>query len=317
MLTLFQYRSLTLTCALVCTVCNSFFAVRLLALWRSLGWESESEWEGSIDVWRVDSVKIVWGLLFSYFAAAAVACFIGFYGVVKNLPSFVRFYRDYSFADFVFITVSTLFVSYATFSTHYVRTTVCEEFSRHPELMRDMVQMGLNLENCELWFDRAVFVCLGLMFMVIVIRLHVLLALLKYYHNLTRDRFAASKLHTGLRLSTDGAQRIYLLPTPTSPSSSSMPFNYNTQATLKRNEDEVIVFAPVPVGGMSEQDAREMNATEAWIPARPESGSSTPRSHKHSHSHSHSHSHRHHVFRAGSIRLEDGRGLGDEKDSAA
>lgn len=63
-------------------------AVRVLALWRSLGWESETEWEASGDVWRVDSVKIVWGLLSTYFAAASLACFVGFLGLAKVRGSY-------------------------------------------------------------------------------------------------------------------------------------------------------------------------------------------------------------------------------------
>ena len=85
----------------------------------------------------------------------------------------MRFYRDYSIADFAFMTVSTLVVSYTSYSNNYVRTGVCEELSRHPDLMRDMVEMGLNVENCELWFERAVVGIIGIMFILIVIRVRV------------------------------------------------------------------------------------------------------------------------------------------------
>ena len=76
-------RSLSLAGSLVGAVCNLAFALRLLALSRSLGWESESEWEGSTDAWAVDSVRVVWALLFAYFAAAAASCLIGFVGIAK------------------------------------------------------------------------------------------------------------------------------------------------------------------------------------------------------------------------------------------
>lgn len=82
----------------------------------------------------------------------------------------MRFYRDYSIADFAFMTVSTLVVSYTSYSNKYVRTGVCEGLSRHPDLMRNMVEMGLNVENCELWFERAVVGIIGIMFILIVIR---------------------------------------------------------------------------------------------------------------------------------------------------
>lgn len=81
----------------------------------------------------------------------------------------MRFYRDYSIADFSFTTFFTIFGIYATFRTS-VRTAVCEELSRQPELMRDMLEMGLNLENCELWFERAVFAFIAVMIILIVVR---------------------------------------------------------------------------------------------------------------------------------------------------
>ena len=88
----------------------------------------------------------------------------------QHVRLFVRIYPDYSIADFVFVTLATLGVSYTTFSSTYIRSTVCEELSRHPELMRDMGEMGLSLENCEQWFERAVVAVLGIMFILIVVR---------------------------------------------------------------------------------------------------------------------------------------------------
>lgn len=76
-------RSFSLAASLVGAFVNASLAFRLLALWRSLGWEYESEWEATADAWRVDSVKVIWGLLSTYFAAAAFACFIGFVGIAK------------------------------------------------------------------------------------------------------------------------------------------------------------------------------------------------------------------------------------------
>ncbi|KAH9938296.1 uncharacterized protein B0H18DRAFT_966484 [Fomitopsis serialis] len=275
-------RSVSIAASLVGAGLNFVLAVRLLALWRSLGWESESEWEGSGDVWRVDSVKIVWGLLSTYFAAASLACFVGFLGLAKTIPSFVRFYRDYSIADFA----SSPYTSY---STPYVRTGVCEELSRHPDLMRDMVEMGLNVENCELWFDRAVVGMIGIMFILIVIRLHTLIALSKHYRYMWRDA-PASAQH-------DSLHRIYLLPTPTSPQSSAIAFNhYDTSSHSRSGSGNIVVYAPIPVGGMSD------------------SGSSSPRSHRHSRSAS-LHGHRHHnsIPRSAGVRKDSGFSAVDEK----
>lgn len=36
--------------------------------------------------------------------------------------------------------------------------------------MRDLVEMGLNLENCELWFERAVLMGVAIMVVLVVVR---------------------------------------------------------------------------------------------------------------------------------------------------
>lgn len=51
---------------------------------------------------------------------------------------------------------------------------MCEELGRQPELMRDMAESGLNLENCEYWFERAVIAALGVLLVFAVIRVSVL-----------------------------------------------------------------------------------------------------------------------------------------------
>jgi hypothetical protein len=89
--------------------------------------------------------------------------------LLQSIPSFVRFYRDYSIADFAFSTFFTLVGAYAAFRTS-VRAVVCEELSRQPDLMRGMAEMGLNLENCELWFERAVMAFMVFMVVLTVVR---------------------------------------------------------------------------------------------------------------------------------------------------
>ncbi|TFK93582.1 hypothetical protein K466DRAFT_478255 [Polyporus arcularius HHB13444] len=310
-------RSLSLAGSFAGAVCNLAFALRLLALSRSLGWETESEWEGSSDTRTIDYVRLVWALLFAYFAAAAASCFIGFVGIAKHVRLFVRIYRDYSIADFVFVTLTTLGVTYTTFSSSYVRSTVCEEFSRHPELMRDMGEMGLSLENCEQWFERAVVAVLGIMFILIVVRLHIVIALSQYYTHISRDFIASARAHIfGPRtIKTDvPLQRVYLMPTPTSPSGSGSDARSHHLST----HGDVAVYATIPIGGMTAEEARNMHATEAWIPRAPGAAGS-PKTHRHSHSHSHTHSHshahshRHHPSRTSSS--SSSRSGGDEKRS--
>ncbi len=62
---------------------NSVLAVQLFTLWRSLKRDSESEWEGSLDPWTVNSLSLLGGLSAAYFVTAAVASAIGFAGIVK------------------------------------------------------------------------------------------------------------------------------------------------------------------------------------------------------------------------------------------
>ena len=62
-----------------CAALNVALAVRVLASWRSLKWDLDSE----SDALRVDAVKLVWGLLALYFASAATASVIGFIGIAK------------------------------------------------------------------------------------------------------------------------------------------------------------------------------------------------------------------------------------------
>lgn len=76
-------RSASLVITFFSAIINLAIAVHVLAAWRSLKWERDSEWESSSDTWRVDGVKLVWGLLAAYFTAAATVCFIGFVGIVN------------------------------------------------------------------------------------------------------------------------------------------------------------------------------------------------------------------------------------------
>ena len=76
-------RAAALILSLVGAAVNSFVAARVLSFWRVLKWETESEWEGSPDSWRVDSLKLVWLLVSAYFTTASIICVIGAVGVIK------------------------------------------------------------------------------------------------------------------------------------------------------------------------------------------------------------------------------------------
>lgn len=71
--------------------------------------------------------------------------------------------------------VSALTMCYFSFrSSSMLQATVCEELARQPELMRDMAESGLNLENCEYWFERAVVAVLGALLVFAVARVSLL-----------------------------------------------------------------------------------------------------------------------------------------------
>lgn len=257
---------------------NTVLAVQLFYLWRSLKWDSESEWEGSLDPWTVNTLSLLGGLSAAYFVTAAVASAIGFTGIVKGVPSYVRFYRDFSFADFTFCTISTLFVTFASFRYYAVRSRICEELSRRGDLMRDLGEIGLSSENCEQWFERGVLVFVGVMFVVIVVRLHLLIVVSNYHQQLARISrdFPPSKLHH----KDSPLQRIYLLPNPATSDS-------RADSRDRRHEPTALVYAPVALGDLSESEVQGLNAREAWVHTNPPH---PPRQHRHSHSRGHRHS---------------------------
>lgn len=70
---------------------------------------------------------------------------------------------------------SALAISYASFSSFssLIRTSVCEELGRQPELLRDVAESGLDLENCEYWFERGIVVVIGMALVSVIVRVRV------------------------------------------------------------------------------------------------------------------------------------------------
>ncbi|QRW01755.1 hypothetical protein RhiLY_00752 [Ceratobasidium sp. AG-Ba] len=207
-----------------------------------------------------------------YMAVASVACAAGFYGTLKRLPAHVRVFRDYSIADLVFVTLSTLMFAFACVQPT-LRSAVCEELSRQPELMRNLADTGLNIDNCEVYFERGVVGIVAVMSVLLICRMQFTLLVTDYYSQLLRTGSGADYDE----LSGDesgGQQKIYLLP------------SRDTQS-----KDGPLIYAPLP--RLSLADARQMRATEAYVsrPSRHSHSNSLPHHHSHS-SHSHSHSHR-------------------------
>jgi len=271
-------RSIALFISFAGSVFNLLLAFKFYSLWSSLkATEPESEWEGSLDSWSGESLTLLWGLLSCYFAAEAVSSFVGFIGIVKNLPSFVRFCRDYSIADLFFVIVAAISGAYVISTNSSIRTGLCEEVSSQPDFIRDLADMGFNLENCEVWFERAVIGVMTITAVVIIVRVHFVISISNYYSYLSRPRSSsASTTYTALRpMGSDSLHRIYLLPTPSSSSSS----------RSASGSPEVYVYSPVPLSSLSDEQAREMQAAEAWIShTEPSSRSSHRQTHRHHHS---------------------------------
>jgi len=249
---------------------NAYAAIHIVTMWWTMRKETESEWEGSADLWTLDVARILGALVCIYMAVASVACAAGFYGTLKRLPAHVRVFRDYSIADLVFVTLSTLMFAFACVQPT-LRGAVCEELSRQPELMRNLGDTGLNIENCEVYFERGVVGIVAAMSILLICRMQFTLLVTDYYSQLLRtdsdyDELSGDESSTG--------QRIFLLP------------SRDTQS-----KDAPLIYAPLP--RLSLAEARQMHATEAYVsrPSRHSHSNSLPHSHSHSHS-SHSHSHR-------------------------
>ncbi|KAF9782732.1 hypothetical protein BJ322DRAFT_168007 [Thelephora terrestris] len=259
-------------------IVNLLLALKFNSLWSSLNAaEPESEWEGSLDSWSGESLTLLWGLLSCYFAAEAVSSLVGFIGIVKNIPSFVRFCRDYSIADLFFVIFAAISGAYVISNNTSIRTGLCEDVSSQPDFIRDLADMGFNLENCEVWFERAVIGLMTLSAAVIIIRVHFVIAISSYYSQLSRSRSSStSTTYTALRpTGNESLHRIYLLPTPTSSASS----------RSADGKPEMYVYSPVPLSSLSEVQTREMKAAEAWIShTEPSPRSSHRSSHRHHHS---------------------------------
>lgn len=279
---------------------NLAVALQVLAAWRSLKWEQASEWETSEDKWKLDGLHVVWGLLLAYFAAASAVSAVGFAGVVKSKPTLVKFYRDYSIADFSFCAFITLIIGYGIFQPN-LPFGVCEGLSQHPDLMRDMTELGLSSENCERWFKRASLAFLAVMLIVLVARLHFLLAVGIYYSHLSRHHSQRTPVSnnpqlTHTRSSSRGRsmQRVLLLPHSV-PGVTSFPLSSKTPGETERtasDSEEVVMYAPLSLSSLPQEMARDLrrNAMETWVTS---TGDKTGRS-NHSHRHRHHHSRAHH-----------------------
>ena len=184
--------------------------------------------------------------------------------------------------------------------------------------MRDMQEMGLNLENCERWLERVVFAVLAVLFVIMIIRvspscyytmvinffaiqLHFLFAVSSYYSHFTRHYQRGPATSASLNsIPSHTMQRIFLLPK-----------NITDPGDPEHDVELDVVYAPVSRHSVPKE--LQDQAIEAWVPR----GNAMSQSSSHSSSatsselrnHHHQRRHyRHHGsgYRSGSPSLQTG-----------
>jgi hypothetical protein len=201
-------------------------------------------------------------MLFAKFALTTAVCVIGVFGTLKNKPILVRLYRDYSIADFAFMATLLPLILYTFLRRPLVRASGCEALARQPELLRDLLELGLTLENCESWLERAVLGGSAALVIYLVCRLHLLLAVSRYYSALVARN--ALPVYTPLISCTSSSQKVYVLPTH--PSNPLVP----------------MVYTPVPLDSIPE--SARSHISEAWLASATPSSSSRRHHHRRSNS---------------------------------
>ncbi|KAJ7615374.1 hypothetical protein FB45DRAFT_992914 [Roridomyces roridus] len=231
-----KYASLTIT--LGGGFLHSYLTLQLVATWRTL---RALDAENELDAWKLDGLKVLWALLAVYLQAAAFISFVGFSGVIRNKPSHLRIYRDYSVADLAFsaflTTLFSFFVLAPIFSADAAATfrVACEELARQPELAQLLLLLSPD-ETCERWFERAALGAAVGMAVLTAVRLHFLLAVTAHYRSMCMTLRGPSAV--------GASQSIRLLPLPPHISASE------------------VVYAPVhcPTGS-------PLPAAECWVRA--------------------------------------------------
>ncbi|KAG9317739.1 hypothetical protein JVU11DRAFT_1956 [Chiua virens] len=255
-------RSASLATAFIGAVSNVALASYLCALWRSLAWEPGSEWEGSQFSLSKDGARLICALFSAYFAAASAICVFGLVGIIKRIPSFVRIYRNYVIGDFAFCTLFTVLASSAAVDPA-ARAQVCEQVARQPDLLRDVIDLGLTLENCEQWIERGIMAFMAVFLLRTVVRIHFIFALSRFYSHLASGHRCCVSCTPDEDIITP-LEHIYLLPHP--------PIEQNEKRdSVNETPTHSPIYAPVPLAQVSPQMADQLRATatEAWISRSP------------------------------------------------
>ncbi|KAG8933664.1 hypothetical protein FRC01_007804 [Tulasnella sp. 417] len=264
-------RAATLILSLFSSAVNFFACYKLLTTWFSVRWAwastEESEWEGLS--WKLDTMKALGAIVCAYFFVGGVASVVGLIGVIKRRTTNVRLFRDYSIADLAFGFTSTAAFAFIS-SKPVVRSMMCEELSRQPDLLRTLSDSaGLNVENCESFLDKAIVSVLVALSVLLFIRLQFTLTVMNYYTHLRRSSMSSSaehghhhhRHHRSASASTTGSRR-----SRSHSRSNSQPILLLTRPLSslgeKQSPNDTIVYAPVR---LSAEQARSMDVRQAFV----------------------------------------------------
>jgi len=179
---MFCNRTIALPAIFIGALVNVYALYHVLALWSRVTNEGESEWEGA----GANSVRSLGVILVTYLIFAAAAYLVGFIGVLKRIPSWVRIFLQFSFADFVLYALTLVIVAFAGYRPSEWRETVCEELSTQPDILRSLSEAGFNLESCESWIENLVIGVVVLLSVGLVLKLQFTIAVSTYYTSLAR-----------------------------------------------------------------------------------------------------------------------------------
>jgi hypothetical protein len=165
--------------------------------------------------------------------------------------------------DLSFTSFATLLFALASFNPT-IRSSICEEISRQPQLSSELGEAGFDLEDCEPWLERSVMAGVGLMAIILVVRvcltpnrtllyfnapyfqLQFTIVLTNVYRHLVHSTKGYRSLEDG---AGNRSRRIFLLPHREDPS----------------DADDLVVYAPVPLSSLSTEETHDLQATEAWF----------------------------------------------------
>lgn len=175
-------RAVVLPLISIGAVFNLYVLFSILHLWFGLRRDAESEWEGG----GHNLIGTFAAIVVTYTLLSSTAYAIGIFGVYKRIPSYVRIFLQFSFADFALYVLALVGVAFACYRPSNWRDSTCEGLSTQPDILRTLAQAGLDLENCENWIENVVLWVLISLSVGLMFKLQFIVAVTTYYSSLAR-----------------------------------------------------------------------------------------------------------------------------------